>query len=163
MEIVYVPGRDNVAADVLSRFGFERDEVGTSPAARYDAGDASLRGTLVDWLHCVMPHVNFDMCVAAARTGLAASRTLKSLCCKKCHAVHLDTDDFASRLHRYHRCELCGHQWAVSPMVQGNPLAVLGPSFEDNRLLLARLPGESAQLSSVVVEPSFLARVQAAQ
>ena len=109
VEIVYVPGRDNVAADALSHFGYERDEVDSSPAARYDAGDASLRGMLVDWLHCVVPHVDLDTCLTAACSGLAASRTLQSVCCKKCHAAHLDTNEFATKLHRYYRCELCGH------------------------------------------------------
>ena len=106
-----------MAADALSRLGYERDEAVASPAARFDAEDASLRALLVDWLRCVAPHVDLDTCIVAARSGLAASRTLQSLCCKKCHAVHLDTNDFSTRLHRYHRCELCGHQWAVSPMV----------------------------------------------
>ena len=53
-----------MAADDLSRLGYERDEVTSSPAARYDAGDASLRGILVDWLHCVTPHVDLDTCLA---------------------------------------------------------------------------------------------------
>ena len=72
LEVVYVPGRDNVAADVLPRLGFEQDEVDSSPAACFDVSNASLRGVLVDWLHCVAPHMDLDMCAVAARSGLAA-------------------------------------------------------------------------------------------
>ena len=106
-----------MVADALSCFGFEGEHREAAHSAVYDVSDVSLWGQLVDWLRCIAPHVDLDMCVMAAQSGLAASRTLSSLSCKKCHAVHLDADDFATRPHRYHRCGKCDHQWAVSPMV----------------------------------------------
>ena len=44
-------------------------------------------------------------------------------------------------------------------MVQGNPLAVLGPSLVGTGVFLAQLPAQRASLASVVMELSFLARV----
>ena len=44
LEIVYVPGKDNVAADVLLHFGFGHDLEDATPTAAFDVSDVSLRG-----------------------------------------------------------------------------------------------------------------------
>ena len=44
LEIVYVPGKDNVAADALSHFGFGHDHGDTAPTAAFDVSDVSLHG-----------------------------------------------------------------------------------------------------------------------
>ena len=44
LEIVYVPGKDNVVADVLSCFGFGHDLEDAAPTAAFDVSDVWLRG-----------------------------------------------------------------------------------------------------------------------
>ena len=44
LEIVYVPGKDNMAADVLSHFGFGHGLEDAAPAAAFDVSDVPLRG-----------------------------------------------------------------------------------------------------------------------
>lgn len=41
------------------------------------------------------------------------------LACPSCHAPHLDEGIWATRPHRTHQCQLCGHEWrpALVPTV----------------------------------------------
>ena len=57
LEVVYLPGRDNIVADVLSRYGHERGSSSAIPVAHYDLADVSLHPRLCEWLRVVAPGV----------------------------------------------------------------------------------------------------------
>ena len=56
------------------------------------------------WLGVVAKHVNFDEGVAAAVESVSRGHPLTSFGCSKCGATHLDTGDFARKLHTRHLC-----------------------------------------------------------
>ena len=66
LDIVYVAGRENVAADVLSRYGHQ-SAVQEEHVARYDTSDVSLHAFLRTWLQVVAPHLQLEDCLLAAR------------------------------------------------------------------------------------------------
>ena len=95
----------------------------------------------MQWLSKVAPHVSLDMCVAEATRALEAGRILATLRCPHCGALHLDSGHFAVRKHITHLCTQCSSSYRISPAVQGNPLAVLGTTLVEGKLMLSRLPG----------------------
>lgn len=38
-----------------------------------------------------------------------------SICCPECGAQHLDEGEWATRPHKTHRCQSCGHEWRPFP------------------------------------------------
>ena len=70
LEILYRPGKKNVVADVLSRYGiygvFE-----TTANARSSLGDSSVRCVVYEWISVVAKHLEFDACVEAAVEALS--------------------------------------------------------------------------------------------
>ena len=71
-------------------------------------------------------------------------------------STHLDLDQWATKAHSTHLCNICGRLWdQPKPQVQGNPLAVFGLHFHGNRLLFLRtVAGGEAQ--SLIIEMSWL-------
>ena len=43
---------------------------------------------------------------------------------------------------------LCEHKWSKYPLMQGNPLAVLGCQLRDSTLFVSTLPVDSSTLGS---------------
>ena len=50
------------------------------------------------------------------------------------------------KLQAQHGCVSCGHKWSKYPLVQGNPLAVLGCQIRDSTLFVQNLPVDSSTL-----------------
>ena len=48
------------------------------------------------------------------------------------------------KLQAQHGCVSCGHKWSKYPLVQENPLAVLGCQMRDFTLLVQNLPVDSS-------------------
>ena len=70
LEILYRPGKKNVVADVLSRYGV--DGVFESTAnARFSVGDSSVRRVVCKWMSVFTKHLDFDACVTAAVEALS--------------------------------------------------------------------------------------------
>ena len=65
LEIVYRPGIKNIAADVLSQYGFDGVAKATA-SAWYSLGDSSVRRVVYEWLNVVAEHFDFDACVVTA-------------------------------------------------------------------------------------------------
>ena len=59
LEIVYKPGKKNVVADVLSRYGID-GVVEATASAEYSLGDSSIRLVMYEWLNVVAKHLYFD-------------------------------------------------------------------------------------------------------
>ena len=84
----------------------------------------------------VAPHVNYQCCCEAAKIGLASGNELVSFPCPKCGAVCCDPVERARKLQTQHGCIVCKHKWSKYPLVQGNPLAVLGCQLRDSTLFV---------------------------
>ena len=65
LEILYRPGKKNVVADVLSRYGVDGVFESTTNA-RFSLGDSSVRRVVCEWMSVVAKHLDFDACVTAA-------------------------------------------------------------------------------------------------
>ena len=59
-----------------------------------------------------------------------------SLLCHKCGAVCCDPVECAMKLQAQYGCIVCEHKWSKYPLVQGNPLAVLGCQLRDSTLFV---------------------------
>ena len=70
LEIVYRPGKKNVVADVLSRYGVD-GVFETTASARFSQGDSSVRRVVYEWMSVVAKHLDFDACVTAAVEALS--------------------------------------------------------------------------------------------
>ena len=66
-----MPRKENVAAAVLSRYGWHVDGPDGLHTGSYSLADATVSCTVHDWLGVVVKHVSFDECVAAASEALA--------------------------------------------------------------------------------------------
>ena len=69
LEIVHRPGKKNVVADVLSRYGVE-GAIEVIASAWYSLGDSIVRHAVYEWLNVVAKHLDFDVCVTAAVEAL---------------------------------------------------------------------------------------------
>ena len=67
----YVLGKENVAADVLSRYGQHVDGAGGLHTGLYSLADAMVSRAVCDWLSVVAKHVSFDECVGAVSGALS--------------------------------------------------------------------------------------------
>ena len=65
-----MPGKDNVAADVLSRYGQHGDGADGLHTGLSSLADATVSPAMRDWLGVVVKHVSFDECVGAASEAL---------------------------------------------------------------------------------------------
>ena len=54
---VYLPGAENVTADALLRYGFERETGVVGAVAQYSTRDPTVVAALQQWLAVVAPHV----------------------------------------------------------------------------------------------------------
>ena len=70
LEIVYRPGKTNVVANVLSRYGVD-GVTETTASAWYSLGNSSVRFVVYEWLSVVAKHLDFDACVTAAVEALS--------------------------------------------------------------------------------------------
>ena len=77
-------------------------------------------------LSVVAPHVDYQRCCDAAKVGLECRNDLVSFYCSKCGPVCCDPVDHAIKLQAQHACMVCEHKWSKYPLVQGNPMVVLG-------------------------------------
>ena len=66
----YIPGKDNIPADVLSRYGRESPLPDFEPV--YDTTDVSLKPVFDDWFRVFAPHLSLERCALAARRSLQA-------------------------------------------------------------------------------------------
>ena len=69
-EILFRPGKKNVVADVLSRYGVDGVFVSTA-SAMFSMGDSSVRRVVHEWLSVVAKDLDFDACVTAAVEALS--------------------------------------------------------------------------------------------
>ena len=95
----------------------------------------------------------------AAYDALLAGRPLGYIQYQHCSAAHLDQGEWAAKAHQVHTCASCRKNWRDSD-VAGNPLAVWDPKVHGHQLKLGRT---TAQVSTLVVEPSWLGAVAAGQ
>ena len=70
LEIVYRPGKKNVVADVLSRYGVY-GVVEATASACFSLGDNSVRRVVYEWMSVVAKHLDFDACVTAVVEALS--------------------------------------------------------------------------------------------
>ena len=69
LEILYRPGKKNVVADVLSRYGVDGAFESTTNAM-FSMGNNTVRRVVQEWLSVVAKHLDFDACVTAAVEAL---------------------------------------------------------------------------------------------
>ena len=84
----------------------------------------------------VAPHVDYQHCCEAAKVGLEHGNELVSFPCPKCGAVCCDPVEHAMKLQAQHGCIVCKHKWSKYPLVQGNPMAMLGCQLRDSTLFV---------------------------
>ena len=77
-------------------------------------------------LGMVAHHVNYQHCCEAAKVGLKSGNELVSFPCPKCGAEYCDPIEHAMKLKAQHACMVFKHKWSKYPLMQGNPMAVLG-------------------------------------
>ena len=70
LEILYRPGKKNVVANVLSRYGVE-GAFESTPNATFSMGDSTVRRVVQTWLSVFAKHLEFDACVTAAVEALS--------------------------------------------------------------------------------------------
>ena len=70
LEIVCRPGKKNVVADELSRYGVD-GFVKATASAWYSLGDSSVRHVVYAWVNAVAKHLDFDACATAAVEALS--------------------------------------------------------------------------------------------
>ena len=93
----------------------------------------------------VAPHVDYQRYCKAAKIGLASGNELLSFPCPKCGAVCCVPVERGKKLQTQHGCVSCSHKLKY-PLVQGNPLAVLGCQMRDSTLFVQKLPVDSSTL-----------------
>ena len=69
LESLYRPGKKNVVADVLSRYGVDGVFESTDTAS-FSLGDSNVRCVVCEWMSVVAKHLDFDACVTAAVEAL---------------------------------------------------------------------------------------------
>ena len=92
----------------------------------------------------VAPHVYNQYCYEAAKIGLASGNELVSFPCPKYRAVCCDSIEQTRKIWAQHGCIVCKHKWSKYPLVEGNPLAVLGCQLRDSTLYVLKLPIDSS-------------------
>ena len=60
--------------------------------------------------------------------------------------MYCDPVKHAMKLQAQHRCGVCKHKWSKYPLVQGNPMAVLGCQLRDSTLFVQKLPVDGSTL-----------------
>ena len=90
--------------------------------------------------------MDYQRCCEAAMIGLASVKELISYPCPKCGAVYYDPAEQAKKLHAQHRYIVCKYKWSKYPLMQGNPLAMLGCQLKDSTLFVKKLPVDSSKL-----------------
>ena len=70
LAVLYRPGKKNVVADVLSRYGVDGAFDSTANAT-FSMGDSTIRRAVQQWLSVVAKHLDFDACVTAAVEALS--------------------------------------------------------------------------------------------
>ena len=98
------------------------------------------------WLSMFAPHVDYQHCCEAVKVGLGHGNKLVSFPCPKCEAVYCDPVERAMKLKAQHVCMVCEHKWSKYPLVQGNPIALLGCQLRDSILYVHKLPVDSSTL-----------------
>ena len=83
LDVVHRPGVENVAADVLSRYG-QTVEESASESVLHSLDDAVVARAVRAWLRVVAKHLDLDACVSAAVEGLSRGHPLSSFPCTKC-------------------------------------------------------------------------------
>ena len=64
--ICYIPGKENIPADVLSRY-----QVAPAPATQlHDLADVNVATVVSKWLAVVAPHLQLQTCIDATRASL---------------------------------------------------------------------------------------------
>ena len=84
----------------------------------------------------VAPHSDSQHCCEAAKVGLKHRNELVSFPCPNCGAVCCDPIGRAMNLQAQHGCVVCDHKWSKFPLVQGNPMVVLGCQLRDSTLFV---------------------------
>ena len=99
----FVPGRDNVVADALSRPPVSATDL-------FDVADPHVLSELEKWLRLVAPHTTIADAITAARDSLVAGRKLCAIRCPHCAALTLDVGLRAIRKHVQQVCSVsdCG-------------------------------------------------------
>ena len=92
----------------------------------------------------VAPHVDYQHYCEASKVGIERGNELVSFPCPKCVVVCCDPVEHAMKLQAQHRCMVCEHKWSKYPLVQGNPMAVLGCQLRDSTLFVQKLPVHSS-------------------
>ena len=92
----------------------------------------------------VAPHVDYQCCCEAAKVGLECGNELVSFPCPKCGTVCCDPVERAKKLQAQHGCVICKHKWSKYPLLQGNPMDVLGCQLRESTLLVQKLPVDSS-------------------
>ena len=70
LKIAYVPGKENVAADILSRYGNVVDAEHVDPSTLHSLADPSAEQAVWMWLAIVDWHIDFASSVAGAISSL---------------------------------------------------------------------------------------------
>ena len=92
IQYVYLPGRDNVVADTLSRPPVTDSEL-------FAVEDAFVAAELGKWLGIVAPHVTLADAAECASASLRAGRKLGAIRCPQCTGLQLDRGSRATRKH----------------------------------------------------------------
>ena len=86
-------------------------------ATLHAVDDRTMLLVLLKWLVVVALHLTLQSCVDAALVTLHSDRSLASLQCSACGALHLDAGVFATQKHVLHLCLECASKTKVAPTV----------------------------------------------
>ena len=64
-DVCYLPGKDNIPADILSLYQHFKPVV--DPVAMHDIDDVTLHPYLQDWLRLFAPPITLAQCITALR------------------------------------------------------------------------------------------------
>ena len=87
-------------------------------------------------VECGDPHLDYQHCCEAAKVGLERGNELVSFPCPKCRTVCYDPIEHAMKLQAQHGYMVYDHKWSKYPLVQGNPMVVLGCQLRDSTLFM---------------------------
>ena len=118
-DVCYLPGKENIPADVLSRYQHAREPV--DMVAMHDKDDVTLHPCLMDWLRLFAAPHSLSACITALRQ--AGQNTLHAVPCRKCNMLQLDK----VRPERVRKCLHCGNTWTDNQLRWAHPLAGFGP------------------------------------